>query len=215
MIAKDLALLATRGRAGRALLARRQAPAAARGGAPSSTSTCDDELDLVREAANASQLRRNFADSPLLMVPEVYWDFCTSDVMVMERMHGMPIVADRSAARSRASTSRTLGARRRGDLLHAGLPRRLLPRRHAPGQHPRRHRRRARALHRARLRHHGHAHRRRQELPRAQLPRLLPPRLPARRAGAPRGGLGAARHARRRVRGRDPRACASRSSTGR
>ncbi len=50
-----------------------------------------DELDLMREAANASQLRRNFADSSLLIVPEVYWDFCTSTVMVMERMRGTPI----------------------------------------------------------------------------------------------------------------------------
>ena len=50
-----------------------------------------DELDLMREAANASQLRRNFTDSTLLIVPEVYWDFCTSTVMVMERMKGVPI----------------------------------------------------------------------------------------------------------------------------
>ncbi len=50
-----------------------------------------DELDLMREAANASQLRRNFTDSSLLIVPEVYWDFCTSTVMVMERMKGVPI----------------------------------------------------------------------------------------------------------------------------
>lgn len=50
-----------------------------------------DELDLMREAANASQLRRNFADSSLLIVPEVYWDWCTPTVMVMERMHGTPI----------------------------------------------------------------------------------------------------------------------------
>jgi len=49
------------------------------------------ELDLLREASNASQLRRNFADSPLLIVPEVHWDYCTSEVMVMERMHGTPI----------------------------------------------------------------------------------------------------------------------------
>jgi len=49
------------------------------------------ELDLLREASNASQLRRNFSDSPLLLVPEVYWDYCTSEVMVMERMHGIPI----------------------------------------------------------------------------------------------------------------------------
>src|SRR6185503_2423918 len=51
----------------------------------------DDELDLMREAANASQLRRNFLDSPLLLIPEVYWDYCTSEVMVMQRMHGIPV----------------------------------------------------------------------------------------------------------------------------
>lgn len=50
-----------------------------------------DELDLMREAANASQLRRNFVDSKLLIVPEVHWDWCTSTVMVMERMKGTPI----------------------------------------------------------------------------------------------------------------------------
>lgn len=51
----------------------------------------DDELDLMREAANCSQLRRNFLDSPLLFVPEVYWDYCRSNVMVMERVKGTPI----------------------------------------------------------------------------------------------------------------------------
>jgi ubiquinone biosynthesis protein len=50
-----------------------------------------DELDLMREAANASQLRRNFANSQLLMVPEMYWDYCSSSVIVMERMNGVPI----------------------------------------------------------------------------------------------------------------------------
>ncbi|TCV88103.1 ubiquinone biosynthesis regulatory protein kinase UbiB [Sulfurirhabdus autotrophica] len=50
-----------------------------------------DELDLMREASNASQLRRNFEGSKLLVVPEVYWDYCHSEVMVMERMHGTPI----------------------------------------------------------------------------------------------------------------------------
>jgi ubiquinone biosynthesis protein len=49
------------------------------------------ELDLLREAANASQLRRNFQGSPLLSVPEVHWDYCSSEVMVMERMIGTPI----------------------------------------------------------------------------------------------------------------------------
>jgi len=50
-----------------------------------------DELDLMREAANASQLRRNFSDAKLLLVPEVHWDWCSEQVMVMERMHGFPI----------------------------------------------------------------------------------------------------------------------------
>ncbi len=53
--------------------------------------TIFDELDLMREAANASQLRRNFAGSALLYVPEVHWDLCRTDVMVMERIHGVPI----------------------------------------------------------------------------------------------------------------------------
>ncbi|MBW8329286.1 MAG: ubiquinone biosynthesis regulatory protein kinase UbiB [Thiobacillus sp.] len=50
-----------------------------------------DELDLMREAANCSQLRRNFKDSPLLLVPEVYWDYCDHAVMVMDRMDGIPV----------------------------------------------------------------------------------------------------------------------------
>ncbi len=50
-----------------------------------------DELDLLREAANASQLRRNFADSDLLLVPEMLWDYCSSSVIVMERMKGIPV----------------------------------------------------------------------------------------------------------------------------
>ncbi len=50
-----------------------------------------DELDLMREAANASQLKRNFAGSDLLYVPEIHWDYCRLDVMVMERIRGIPI----------------------------------------------------------------------------------------------------------------------------
>ncbi len=49
------------------------------------------ELDLMREAANCSQLRRNFEGSDLLILPEVHWDWCTQSVMVMERMHGTTI----------------------------------------------------------------------------------------------------------------------------
>ena len=53
--------------------------------------TVMNELDLMREAANASQLRRNFAGSMMLHVPEVYWDLCRRGVMVMERIHGVQI----------------------------------------------------------------------------------------------------------------------------
>jgi ubiquinone biosynthesis protein len=50
-----------------------------------------DELDLMREAACASQLKRNFAKSNLLLVPEMYWDWCDTNVIVMERMYGTPV----------------------------------------------------------------------------------------------------------------------------
>ena len=50
-----------------------------------------DELDLVREAANAAQLRRNMAGLNLVLIPEMFWDFCHPEVMVMERMKGVPI----------------------------------------------------------------------------------------------------------------------------
>jgi ubiquinone biosynthesis protein len=50
-----------------------------------------DELDLQREAANTSQLRRNFQDSELLYVPVVYWDYTRRNVFVMERIHGIPV----------------------------------------------------------------------------------------------------------------------------
>ena len=50
-----------------------------------------DELDLLREAANASQLRRNFSDTDVLYVPEVYWPHCRQNIMVMERIRGIQI----------------------------------------------------------------------------------------------------------------------------
>jgi ubiquinone biosynthesis protein len=53
--------------------------------------TIHDELDLSREAANCSQLRRNFRMSPLLRVPEIHWDWTASEILVMERMAGIPI----------------------------------------------------------------------------------------------------------------------------
>lgn len=60
-----------------------------------------DELDLIREAANGSQLRRNFIQSKKLLVPEIYWDYCTPTVLVMEWMEGVPI--------SRVETLRAAG----------------------------------------------------------------------------------------------------------
>ena len=50
-----------------------------------------DELDLVREAANAAQLRRNMEGLNLVLVPEMVWELCMPTVMVMQRMHGVPI----------------------------------------------------------------------------------------------------------------------------
>jgi ubiquinone biosynthesis protein len=51
--------------------------------------TVTDELDLMREAGNAAQLKRNFAGSSLLYVPQIHWDYCRQNVLVMERIHGI------------------------------------------------------------------------------------------------------------------------------
>ena len=53
--------------------------------------TIINELDLVREAANANELRRHFEGSPDLYVPQVYWDYCKPRVMVIERIQGIPV----------------------------------------------------------------------------------------------------------------------------
>lgn len=53
--------------------------------------TIFDELDLRKEAANGSQLRRNFEDSDILYIPEIYWDYTRSNVLVMECIHGIPV----------------------------------------------------------------------------------------------------------------------------
>lgn len=50
-----------------------------------------DELDLLREASSAAQLRRNMQDLNLVLIPEMVWDYCRTDVMVMQRMDGVPI----------------------------------------------------------------------------------------------------------------------------
>jgi ubiquinone biosynthesis protein len=66
-----------------------------------------DELDLMREAANASQLKRNFAGSDLLHVPEVYWDHCRVDVLVIERIHGI-VISDMERLRALGTDFRKL-----------------------------------------------------------------------------------------------------------
>lgn len=60
--------------------------------------TIIDELDLMREGANTAQLKRNFEGSDLLYVPEVYWDYCRPEVLVQERIYGIPI-SDMNALR--------------------------------------------------------------------------------------------------------------------
>ncbi|HJP37611.1 MAG TPA: ubiquinone biosynthesis regulatory protein kinase UbiB [Gammaproteobacteria bacterium] len=68
-----------------------------------------NELDLMREASNAAQLRRNFKGSPLIYVPEVYWDYCRTQVMVMEHIHGVPI-NDMESLRRAGTNFRKLAA---------------------------------------------------------------------------------------------------------
>ncbi|GAB5452269.1 MAG: ubiquinone biosynthesis regulatory protein kinase UbiB [Halioglobus sp.] len=69
-----------------------------------------DELDLGREAANASQLRRNFKDSKLVYVPEVYWDYSCRTVLTMERIIGIP-VTDMQTLREKGTDLKLLGER--------------------------------------------------------------------------------------------------------
>jgi ubiquinone biosynthesis protein len=90
VIAKDVALLyALAGLLGRAL--ERGPLLRLREVVAEFENTIADELDLVREAANASHLRRNFADGRLLIVPEVFWEWCNRDALVMQRIDGIPV----------------------------------------------------------------------------------------------------------------------------
>lgn len=72
--------------------------------------TLMDELDLMREAANATQLKRNFDGSDLLYIPEVYWDYTRTTVMVMELIEGIPI-GDMQALRAANVNFRELSER--------------------------------------------------------------------------------------------------------
>jgi ubiquinone biosynthesis protein len=69
--------------------------------------TVIDELDLMREGANAAQLKRNFEGSDMLYVPEVYWDYCRPEVLVQERVYGIPI-SDMDALRDAGTNIQTL-----------------------------------------------------------------------------------------------------------
>ncbi|KPQ26366.1 MAG: 2-polyprenylphenol 6-hydroxylase [Halomonas sp. HL-48] len=72
--------------------------------------TLFDELDLYKEAANTSQLKRNFKDSPLLFVPTIYWPFTRRHVMVQERIRGVP-VADLETLKANGTNLKKLAER--------------------------------------------------------------------------------------------------------
>ncbi|TCT22824.1 ubiquinone biosynthesis regulatory protein kinase UbiB [Thiobaca trueperi] len=72
--------------------------------------TIYDELDLQREAANASQIRRNWLNSEMLYIPEVYWDWTRPNVMVMERVYGTP-VSDVVSLKAQGVSMKQLGER--------------------------------------------------------------------------------------------------------
>lgn len=69
-----------------------------------------DELNLLREAANAIQLRRNFENSPMLYIPEIYSDYCRESVLVMERIYGIP-VSDIAALEDQGTNMKLLAER--------------------------------------------------------------------------------------------------------
>jgi ubiquinone biosynthesis protein len=68
--------------------------------------TLAHEIDLMREAANAAQLRRNFEGSDMLYVPEVHWDLCRRNVLVLERISGIPISDKRALERAGTNIER-------------------------------------------------------------------------------------------------------------
>ena len=93
-----------------------------------------NELDLMREAASASQLRRNFSDSEVLYVPEVVWELTNRDVMVMERVSGIPV--NDVAALEQAGVDLKWLAERGVEVFFTQVFRgQFFPRGHAPGQY--------------------------------------------------------------------------------
>jgi len=69
-----------------------------------------NELDLRREAANTMELNRNWKDSKLLYVPQIYWDYCHQEILVIERIHGIPI-SDIEALKAAGTNMKTLSER--------------------------------------------------------------------------------------------------------
>src|SRR5210317_1239507 len=125
-----------------------------------------DELDLMREAANTAQLKRNFQGSDMLYVPEIYWDYCRPEVMVQERIYGTPI-SDMKALREAGANIQLL-AENGVEIFFTQVCRR-------------------------RLRYRRHTQPGRSALPGRELPRLFRPRLSPYCKTAHRLGLGAGR----------------------
>ena len=80
----------------------------------------------MRRAANASQLRRNFLGSTQLYVPDIYWDYCRTSVMVMERIHGVPI-SDMQTLRRAGTNIPKLAANGVEIFFYPGVPAQFFP----------------------------------------------------------------------------------------
>ena len=96
--------------------------------------TVIDELDLMREAANAAQLKRNFGASDMLYVPDVYWDYCRPEVLVQERIYGIPI-SDMDALREAGANIQILAENGVEIFFTQVFRHNFFSRGHASGQH--------------------------------------------------------------------------------
>jgi len=134
-----------------------------------------DELDLLREASSAAQLRRNMQDLNLVLIPEMVWDYCHADVMVMQRMTGVPISQIERLRAAGVDIKKLARPRRRDPVFHSGVSRWLFPRRHAPGEHTGQSGTgNVWSLHFAGFRDRRHAHRVRQRVLGAEFHGILP-----------------------------------------
>jgi len=158
-----------------------------------------DELRPDARSLQRQQLKRNFANSPLLVVPEIYG-------FLQQRSDGgcNACTASRSARWTRCAKPASTSRDWRQTASKSSIRKFSATASSTPDMHRARAGRSRRPLHRTGLRHHGHADRQRQALPRTELHRLLPPRLQACRRGAHRIRLGARRHQSGRARRRDP-----------